>query len=253
MTRNVSARTCCTWQHRAPHFPPPWHTVRLGPLRWCCSTILMSVLASSSPTFVSVQVVSSTRIILFVRIGSLPPGQRQQLKIVAVDTGAGAVQLNPEDGGVVIGTLSRLRGRTFALPVKHQEARKQDALRHNLVRLVLRGFAPSFCVFTQFADANLAGNLFTFGRGASGFRCQWGANGFRWVREGLPQSSAQTNITLGLRVVRVNTRCSSHGVSIHECTCLKCIDMAMRCDKLEPSCTRKPVNVNSFVLAHASP
>lgn len=73
----------------------------------------------------SLQVVSSTRIVLFVRFSSNPPDGRQPLKLVAIDTGAGAVQLNPEDGGVVIGTLISVPPRKSSGPSRHREARTQ--------------------------------------------------------------------------------------------------------------------------------
>lgn len=54
---------------------------------------------SNAPRLCLLQVISSARIVLFVKIGSDRSGlMRQPLKIVATDTGAGAVQLNPEDG-----------------------------------------------------------------------------------------------------------------------------------------------------------
>ncbi|CAN0082302.1 unnamed protein product [Ectocarpus fasciculatus] len=52
-------------------------------------------------------VLSSTRIALFVRNGGLSATRlkNEPLKIVAIDTGAGAVQINPEDGGLLIGSI----------------------------------------------------------------------------------------------------------------------------------------------------
>ncbi|CAM9403288.1 unnamed protein product, partial [Ectocarpus sp. 6 AP-2014] len=58
---------------------------------------------------ITYRVLSSTRIALFVknrRTLSTTVAKNEPLKIVAIDTGAGAVQINPEDGGLFIGSIS---------------------------------------------------------------------------------------------------------------------------------------------------
>ncbi|CAM9250702.1 unnamed protein product, partial [Ectocarpus sp. 12 AP-2014] len=52
-------------------------------------------------------VLSSTTIALFVknrRTLSTTVGKNELLKLVAIDTGAGAGQINPDDGGLLIGS-----------------------------------------------------------------------------------------------------------------------------------------------------
>lgn len=72
---------------------------------------------------------SSTRAVLFVKIGSRPPSETSyglppavrssnEFKIVAIDSAAGTVQLSPEHGGVVIGVVEN--GTCWANPFKPQ-------------------------------------------------------------------------------------------------------------------------------------
>lgn len=80
----------------------------------------------------SLQVVSPTRIVLFVK-NSFSFQRRGEtlklvLKLVAVDTGAGAVQLNREGGGVVIGKLSTKRRENSRRKSEARKARKRDSL-----------------------------------------------------------------------------------------------------------------------------
>ncbi|CAN0294216.1 unnamed protein product [Pylaiella littoralis] len=76
-----------------------------------------------------IRVVSSTRAVLFVKIGSRPPSETSyglppavrssnEFKIVAIDSAAGTVQLSPEHGGVVIGVVEN--GTCWANPFKPQ-------------------------------------------------------------------------------------------------------------------------------------
>lgn len=71
------------------------------------------------------QVVSSTQIILFVKIEFDPSGPKcQPLKVVAIDTGTGAVQLNSADGGVMIGTIRSSKTRRNAHQAPKPQVRK---------------------------------------------------------------------------------------------------------------------------------
>lgn len=89
--------------------PPFGDIVSCTPVRrsaalWCRSTRVDVV--GNSPRLLLLQVLSSTRIALFVKSrSSYATVAPEPLKITAIDSGAGVVQINPEDGGLTTGSI----------------------------------------------------------------------------------------------------------------------------------------------------
>lgn len=148
--------------HRSPINILPFFFIRRLPL---CN-VDVGVGAVIAIVFSSLQVVSSTRIVLFVRVRPASPDQRQPqpLKMVAIDTGAGAVQLNPEDGGVALGTLVYVPFRASSPPLNHKASKHKTFLPRQLFGIGSTRVAQSFGTCTTVYGhhlASLAGHLRT--------------------------------------------------------------------------------------------
>lgn len=101
---SFSSRTCLS--------PLPTHAVAgtpspPGSLCWFRARVLNYVSSLAFPRLLCLQVFSRTEIDVFTKfpaVGVPIPWRAEPgpLKVVAVETGAGLVQLNPEEGGVVV-------------------------------------------------------------------------------------------------------------------------------------------------------